>query len=433
MLIFFQKNKFKIIIVLIVLAIISLASYYFGAISYHYKIFPFDTKTKKIEQKTNYIETAKNNLVIQEFNLPVYLKYGAIDQIDNNIIFVDNNAEIYLFDLENKFFKKIPSPKLNNNKNSFIEKYEEELGTVRLRNLFGLRDIFIGKFNGNRNLILSSLEYKNINDCYSLSLFKLNLNSINGDLSNEKWSKIFTSEPCIRVDITPNELFAATSSGGRIVQLDEENLLLTVGDFYSDGVNGPNLSQNLDNDYGKIFKVNIFTLEKKMFSLGHRNPQGLFITNEKKIFSTEHGPEGGDELNIIYEGKNYGWPFQTFGTDYNSKVWPLNKIDRKKLFNYPLFSWGPKLGISNLIIYNSDYFFEWETNIIISSLVGRKLIRLEYDHESDKIIYIENIDMDHRIRDIIELNDGRLAILTDVLDANAFENIPKLLIIEKNL
>ena len=65
--------------------------------------------------------------------------------------------------------------------------------------------------------------------------------------------------------------------------------------------------------------------------------------------------------------------------------------------------------------------------------MGRKLIRLEYDHESDKIIYMENIDMDHRIRDIIELNDGRLAILTDVLDANAFENVPKLLIIEKNL
>ena len=372
-------------------------------------------------------------MVIQEFNLPVYLKYGAIDQIDNKIIYLDNNAEIYLFDLENKFFKKIPSPKLNNNKNSFIKKYEEELGTVRLRNLFGLRDIFIGKFNGNRNLIISSLEYKDINDCYSLSLFKLNLNSMDGDLLNEKWSKVFTSEPCIRVDITPNELFAAGSSGGRIVQLDEENILLTVGDFYSDGVNGPNLSQNLDNDYGKTFKVNIFTNEKKMFSLGHRNQQGLFITNDKKIFSTEHGPEGGDELNIIYEGKNYGWPFQSFGTDYNSKVWPLNKIDRKKLFNYPLFSWGPKLGISNLIIYNSDYFFEWEKNIIISSLVGRKLIRLEYDHESDKIIYMENIDMDHRIRDIIELNDGRLAILTDVLDANAFENVPKLLIIEKNL
>ena len=110
------------------------------------------------------------------------------------------------------------------------------------------------------------MEYNNINDCYSLSLFKLNLNSINGDLSNEKWSKVFTSEPCIRVDITPDELFAAGSSGGRIVQLDEENVLLTVGDFYSDGVNGPNLSQNLDNDYGKTFKVNIFTNEKNVFS-----------------------------------------------------------------------------------------------------------------------------------------------------------------------
>ena len=65
MLIFSQKNKYKILFVLIALAIISLASYYFGAISYHYKIFPFNSETKKIEQKTNYIETAKNNLVIK--------------------------------------------------------------------------------------------------------------------------------------------------------------------------------------------------------------------------------------------------------------------------------------------------------------------------------------------------------------------------------
>ncbi|WP_440931807.1 PQQ-dependent sugar dehydrogenase [Candidatus Pelagibacter sp.] len=433
MLVFIKKKKYEILFVIIISAICSLASYYFGALSYHYKIFPFNSKTKQIEQKTNYIETAKNDLIIQEFNLPVYLKYGAIDKIDKYIIYVDNNAKIYLFDLEKKLFKKISSSALNNNKNLFIQKYEEELGTVRLRNLFGVRDIFVGKFKGDTKLILSSLDYNKVDDCYSLSLFKINLESINADLSKEKWSKIFTSEPCINVDITPNELFAAGSSGGRIFQLDEENLLLTIGDFYSDGVNGPNLSQSIDNDYGKIFKVNIFTNEKKIFSLGHRNPQGLFITSEKKIFSTEHGPEGGDELNLIYEGNNYGWPFQSFGTDYNSKIWPLNKINRKKLFNYPLFSWGPALGISNLIIYSSDYFFEWKKNIIISSLLGQKLIRLEYDYEKNKIIYIENIDVKNRIRDIIELDDGRIALLTDELDANAFENVPKLLIIEKNL
>ena len=120
-----KKNKYKIVIVLILLAIASLSAYYFGAISYHYKIFPFNSKTKKMEQETNYIETAKNDLVIQEFSIPVYLKYGAIDQIDKNIIYVDNNAEIYLFGLENKFFKKVKSPSLNNNKNLFIQKYEE--------------------------------------------------------------------------------------------------------------------------------------------------------------------------------------------------------------------------------------------------------------------------------------------------------------------
>lgn len=424
-------NKLKIFFLLIVLFAISLLSYYFGAISYHYKVFPFNSKIKNVQEKKNYIETAKNNLVTKEYNLPVYLKYGAIEYFNENIIFIDANGKIYKFDLSKKNFKKINSPEINNNKNSFIKKYEDELGTVRLNNLFGVRDIYIGKFNNEKKILLSSLDYNKVDDCYSLSLFGLKI-SDDLDFSNQEWNKIFVSKPCIKVDITPNELFAASSSGGRIEKIDNENILLTIGDFYADGVNGPNLSQNLFNDYGKILKINIFSNEKKFYSIGHRNPQGLFVTKNKKVFSTEHGPEGGDELNYILEDKNYGWPLQTHGTDYNSKVWPLvdKSIDSK--FIKPVFSWGPKLGISNLIVYDSDYFFEWQKNIIISSLLGKKLIRIKYDYQSNKVLYLENIYLGQRIRDIIEINDGRIALLSDVLDANSFESVPKLIIIEKN-
>ena len=76
-------------------------------------------------------------------------------------------------------------------------------------------------------------------------------------------------------------------------------------------------------------------------------------------------------------------------------------------------------------------FFEWQKNIIISSLLGKKLIRIKYDYQSNKVLYLENIYLGQRIRDIIEINDGRIALLSDVLDANSFESVPKLIIIEK--
>ena len=135
-----KNNKLKIFFTNCIICTF-LLSYYFGAISYHCKVFPFNSKIKNVQEKKNYIETAKNNLVTKEYNLPVYLKYGAIEYFNENIIFIDANGKIYKFDLSKKF-KKINSPEINNNKNSFIKKYEDELGTVRLNNLFGVRDIY---------------------------------------------------------------------------------------------------------------------------------------------------------------------------------------------------------------------------------------------------------------------------------------------------
>tara|TARA_B110000977_G_scaffold201338_1_gene295444 strand:- start:27162 stop:28469 length:1308 start_codon:yes stop_codon:yes gene_type:complete len=430
-----KKYKKTSILLAVILTITSLTSYYFGALSYHYKFFPFNSKIKKVEEQISFIETAKNNLKLLEYNLPTYKKYGAIDNFKDKIIFVDNDGFFYLFDTKkNKSFVKIKSPILINNKKKFIKKYEDELGTVRLENLFGTRDILIETINGQNQIFLSSLDYNVQNDCYVISVYNSQIKDKDNEILINNWKKIFSSNPCLKTDLTPNDLFASSSSGGRIEKLDEFNILITLGDFYADGVNGPILSQKLDNDYGKIVQLNINTKQKKFFSVGHRNPQGLFVKKNKEIFSTEHGPEGGDELNLILENKNYGWPYETLGTDYNSKIWPLTKKNRI-IDNYekPLFSWGPGLGISNLIVYDSNYFFEWKDNILVTSLIGNKIIRLVYDKENNKIDYIEYIKLNHRIRDIIELKDGRIAILTDVLDANAFGSIPKLLILEKNL
>ena len=226
--------------------------------------------------------------------------------------------------------------------------------------------------------------------------------------------------------MTTNPRFAAASAGGRLIKIDEDHILLSIGDFYADGVNGPAMSQDLSNMYGKTIKINIKNLKYKIFSYGHRNPQGLFIDKNSNIFSTEHGPTYGDELNFILQNNNYGWPIATYGTNYkssdayvkdandNKKEWPLDITkNTHNSFSKPLFSWGNTIGISNLIVYENSYFSKWNKNLIISTLASNQLIRMVFDYKKRSIIYKENIKLDKRIRDIIEMNDGRIALLTD--------------------
>ena len=103
---------------------------------------------------------------------------------------------------------------------------------------------------------------------------------------------------------------------------------------------------------GKILEVNLNNKENKFFTKGHRNPQGLTLLSDNSILSTEHGPKGGDELNVIKENKNYGWPIVTHGTSYE-RFEAYSYTDtipgRHDGFYKPIFSWTPGIGISNLL------------------------------------------------------------------------------------
>ena len=163
-------------------------------------------------------------------------------------------------------------------------------------------------------------------------------------------------------------------------------------------------------------------------------PEGNWITRApslraKMILLAKVQDEAGHGLYLYSACETLGISREKLVQQLHNQLFDKS-IDSK--FIKPVFSWGPKLGISNLIVYDSDYFFEWQKNIIISSLLGKKLIRIKYDYQSNKVLYLENIYLGQRIRDIIEINDGRIALLSDVLDANSFESVPKLIIIEKN-
>ncbi len=427
----FKKNKLKLSLQLLTLFILCLSSYYFGAYSFYYKLFPFNPK-KNVEIIKDKISTNYHDLELFRYNLPAHSKYGGIETLGNTLLYMSGDGILYSFkDNDSEVsFKKIKIDKIDNGKNYFLDKYSKELGSLRLKNDFSIKDINISKFEKKNNnfFFASTIYYNKKKDCFNLSLFKSEILDTQL-LSFSNWIKIFSTKQCLKTDITPKEKFAAASAGGRIIKYDEKHILLSVGDFYADGVNGPILSQKLTNDYGKILKINIIDNTYKIFSYGHRNPQGLFIDKKRNIFSTEHGPDGGDELNLIIENKNYGWPIATFGTQYSKNTWPEDITNNTHTgFQKPIFSWGPKFGISNLILYDGDYFDKWNGNLLITSLVSKSLVRIILNKESNSVNYLETIKLKNRIRDIKQLKNGNIFLLTDTI---LRDKVPEIILLKK--
>ena len=417
--------KKKLILILLFIVSLVFIEMKFDIVSLNKKI----AKSKNITQ----IKTSYYNLKLEYFKIPLFSKYGAIESFENKIIYISGESDFFILEKNknnNKYIlNKIDIKKINNKKNEFIKKNQEELGQIA-SDLFGVKDILITNFNGYQNkiIIVSSLNYSVEKDCYDISLFLSEI--VNNDpFKINRWSKIFSSNECLSIDLTQKPKFAAASAGGRLSKLDEDNIIFTIGDFYSDGKNGPMLSQDLNNHYGKILKINIKDKSHNIFSYGHRNPQGLYIDKNKNIFSTEHGPRHGDEINLIFENKNYGWPLASFGTDYGSRKWPLDETNSThSSYEIPILSFGNQIGISNLIIYEDNYFDKWNNNLLVSTLATQQIIRLVFDKQKKSLIYIENIPINKRIRDIIKLDNGKVALLTD--RGNSEDELPEIIILD---
>ena len=215
--------------------------------------------------------------------------------------------------------------------------------------------------------------------------------------------------------------------GARLLFLNDKSLIITSGD----GFNYRELAQELDNHYGKIIRVmddgsipkdNPF-IEKKnalpeIWSFGHRNQQGLAFDKVNNIlYSHEHGPRGGDEINVIEPGKNYGWPAITYGIDYNGSI--ISPFKEKEGMEQPLKYWVPSIAPLDMLFYNGEIFPELNGKILICSAVPGDIRRLSVDGSSvnEDIIFKE---IEGRIRSIKSSVKGNLLVLTDGPKGNAY-------------
>ena len=201
-------------------------------------------------------------------------------------------------------------------------------------------------------------------------------------------------------------------AGGRLAFIAPDRLLLTSGSYAWDGMSAPkSYEQDMDADYGKILEIDIDDGQSRIVSLGHRNPQGILVDRDGVIWSVEHGPRGGDELNRIVDAANYGWPLTTLGTRYNMLPVPSARVfGHHAGFEAPVYAWLPSIAASNLT-QAKDFDPAWDGDLLVASLRAKSVFRLRIS--DGHVQFVEPIDLDQRIRYVHQHTDGRIALWTD--------------------
>lgn len=227
------------------------------------------------------------------------------------------------------------------------------------------------------------------------------------------WEVIYETRPFLPFDPDPLSDFNHNHSGGRMVIDNLGYLIVGFGDQQEnyDDSSEPYRPQDKSSSLGKFLRIDLESLEVDVLAKGTRNPQGLTMDVDGNIWSTEHGPWGGDELNLIRAGANYGWPYETYGTQFPMYTWPLSEQQGRHLkYEKPVFAWVPSIGVSNLIQVR-DVPPEWHGDLLVSSLRARSLFRIRL-HDT-RVIFVEPIQIGDRIRDLIQMSDGRILLWTD--------------------
>ncbi len=228
----------------------------------------------------------------------------------------------------------------------------------------------------------------------------------------ENFQRIFQAQPLKDTSV---------QFGSRIVFLPDDTMVVSIGD----GFDYREDAQDLGNHMGKLVRLNMdgsvpddnpFVGQQdkrsEIYSYGHRNPQGLHYEHQTgRLYESEHGPYGGDEVNIIEPGKNYGWPMATEGVNYpGTSISPHIKLDGVQA---PIQHWTPSIAPSGITIYRGDAFPEFTGDLLVSSLGGQGVFRLNL--EDGQLIDEQRLfhELGKRIRDVTVGKEGELYLLTD--------------------
>ena len=219
--------------------------------------------------------------------------------------------------------------------------------------------------------------------------------------------------------------------GAKIAFLKDGTLLLASGD----GFDHREQAQTLDNHFGKIIRINkdgsipkdnpfisIRNALPEIYSYGHRNMQGLVVTRSGKVYEHEHGPKGGDEMNLVEPSLNYGWPAITYGIDYSGAV--ISPFTEKEGMEQPLLHWTPSIAPSDMIFYEGNVYPELKDSFLVTALVSKDVKKVTFKNgiDSQETLFSE---LDIRLRNIQASPGGIIYLLTDGPNGKLIKVLPK--------
>ena len=337
-------------------------------------------------------------------------RYGAIEWLGpDRLLLGTDYGQLFLVDVADgaATAKKLPL-RVELNREALSEHASRNTIRVNPRWL-RLDDLLL--FDNRRQLAVSYSQWDPERHCVSLRVAVAPVPQDWSAVSTNNLRDVFRSAPCLPLKNAGHAL-AGHQSGGRLVEATNGKLLISIGDFEFDGREGlPHHPQDPDVDYGKIIEFDPVSGEKRIVSAGHRNPQGLARDAQGRIWSSEHGPRGGDELNLIVEGANYGWPEVSLGVDYALGYWPnAARQGRHERYRPPAFAWVPSIATSQLIQVR-NFADEWDGDLLLGGLATKSLYRIRL--EGDTVQYVEPIAIGNRVRDIVQDDRGTIWLWTD--------------------
>lgn len=307
---------------------------------------------------------------------------GYIDFYENNLIILSSRGILGYRKLENNEFY---FSQIENNIQQFIGESQ-----FKKHKRFSIKDL---KIHNNKIFVSYTDEIKD--NCWNISVIYSDFN-----FSKINFKKLFSPNECVHSTNNEDNEFNAMQSGGRIIGLNNENIILSTGEFRS-----RYLAQNINSVNGKLIKVNITNSNYEIISRGHRNVQGLLYDNDENyLLFTEHGPAGGDEINLLDFNKqssnNFGWPIASYGYHYSDKLdisrknkYPFLKSHSLYGFNEPLKYFTPSIGISEIIKIDTKSY-------VFSCLACKSIFFFKLD-EKNKLYELLKIKIGERIRDMI--------------------------------
>jgi cytochrome c2 len=356
------------------------------------------------------LNTNLYDLRIDTLPIPPDGRDGAIDVLGDGLLLVDRRGGTSYVTKDRKL-RPLPL-RVPINLSEFESDSAAVTGTTDL-NRFSVKDILVQPTQSGMRIAASHLFWDLAQKCNVLRVSVTVATAedvISSQTGTGEWRTLFTS-PCRPLGYTDSLTRHVTlGAGGRLAALSDDQLLLTTGEFGADNtfdelVKGPQ-------EYGKTILIDLSSGASRLYTRGHRNPQGLAIGRDGRVWETEHGERGGDELNLLNPGKDYGFPEVTYGTQYDMLIWPRNAAQgRHEGYEKPTFAWIPSIGVSQLIVVRGDGLPDWSGDLLVSSLGAAQLYRVRV--EDDRVIFVEPIRIGHRIRDLVEMPNGTIVMKTD--------------------